>query len=194
MKIGAGTVVGGGTMHGIGTLHLLTAFAAIGCGAVVLRLPKGTRWHRTWGHAYVWSMVGIVVTSFMLYNLTGGITPFHGAAVVAAITVAVGLYTVLARRPKKHWIEAHANWMAWSYVGLMAAFTAESLTRFAMPRLAGLLAEHELQGAFWVLVGVATLAVTGVGALVIRARLAGAIAGAPASIRREKRELESGEA
>lgn len=181
-------------MTSTGILHFVFSLVAIAAGAVVLLLPKGTRWHRTWGHAYVWSMAGLVVTSFFLFNLTGRITPFHVAALVAGVTVGGGLFSVLLRQPRKQWMEAHATWMAWSYVGLMAAFTAETLTRFVMPLLSGYLEARSLWGAFWSLVGLGTFAATGVGWWVLRIRLPASIARTPRTMRREREALRKLEA
>jgi uncharacterized membrane protein len=104
-----------------GTVHFVASLVAFASGAWVLLTRKGTRWHRTIGHAYAWSMIVVVITSFALFTLTGRITPFHIAAVIAGVTLAFGLATVLWRRPRKGWIEAHATWMSWSYIGLAAA-------------------------------------------------------------------------
>ena len=154
-------------MTPIGAVHFTSSLVAIVLGAVVLLLPKGTRWHRTWGHGYAWSMVAVVATSFALFNLTGGWTPFHLAAIAGGLTLVGGMWTVLRRVPRKAWIEAHATWMSWSYVGLMAAFTAETLTRFVMPRLQGFLQTNQLWGAFWVVVAVGSF---GAGAFCVSAR------------------------
>ena len=151
-----------------------------------LGLPKGTRWHRTWGHGYVWCMVGVVGTSFVMYDLTGRVTPFHFAAVVAGVTIGGGMWTALRRRPKGGWIHAHATWMAWSYVGLMAAFVAESLTRFIMPALEGTLERNALWPAFWTLVAVGSFSVFGVGAWLIRRRLPDAVRATPAAMRADR--------
>ena len=178
-------------MSATGVFHLTFSLLAVGFGGLVVFLPKGTRWHRTWGHGYVWCMVGVVATSFALFNLTGRITPFHVAAVVAGVTVLAGTWTVLARRPRKAWIEAHATWMAWSYVGLLAAFVAESATRFGMPLLQDVLERTALWPAFWALVAVGSFGTFAVGAFVIRRRLPGSIRSAPAAIRRERESLAS---
>ncbi len=164
-------------MDPIGTAHLVFSLLAIVFGGITLALPKGTRWHRTLGHGYVWCMLGLIATALITYDLTGSVTPFHLAAIVALITLVAGLWTVLARRPRRSWVPAHATWMAWSYVGLMGAFVAESLTRFAMPRVAGFLEESALWGAFWTLVGVGSFVAIGFGAWLIRTRLPGAIEG-----------------
>ena len=134
-------------------------------------------------------MVGVVVTSFSLFNLTGRLGPFHLAALVSAIVLAAGMWTVLKRRPRKSWIEAHANWMAWSYVGLLAAFVSESLTRFAMPLAAETLEQRSLWPAFWGLVFVGTGLTVGIGARMIKKRVPAAVASTPEAMRRERAEL-----
>ncbi|MEZ4424276.1 MAG: DUF2306 domain-containing protein [Gemmatimonadota bacterium] len=181
-------------MSPIGTVHLVFSLLALVLGAVVLRIPKGTRWHRTWGHGYVWCMIGVIGTSFAMYRLTGRPGPFHLAAVVGGVTVAGGLWTALGRRPPKHWILAHATWMAWSYVGLCAAFVAESMTRFVMPLIAPSLQANALWPLFWTLVAVGSFSVFGVGAWLIRKRLPGAVAGTPAAMRRDRELLRAAEA
>ncbi|MEQ9397648.1 MAG: DUF2306 domain-containing protein [Longimicrobiales bacterium] len=176
-------------MTPIGAVHFLSSLVAITMGAVVLMLPKGTRWHRTWGHGYVWSMVVVVATSFALFNMTGRWTPFHFAAVAGGVTLLGGMITVLRRVPKKEWIEAHATWMAWSYVGLMAAFTAESLTRFVMPRIRPYLETNALFGVFWIVVALGSFSAGAVGWWLIKTRLPAAVASTPAAMRQEREEL-----
>lgn len=176
-------------MTPIGAVHLVVSLLAVLFGAVVLMLDKGTRWHRTWGHGYVWCMVGVVATSFAMYNLTGRPGPFHVAALVAAVAIGGGLYTVLRRRPKKQWIEAHATWMAWSYVGLCAALVAESLSRFAMPLAARYLERTALWPAFWMFVAVGSFATIAVGARLIKTRLPATVKATPQAIRLEREDL-----
>lgn len=178
-------------MTPIGAVHTTFSFVAIAAGAAVLFTPKGTRWHRTLGHLYATNMVGIVVTAFALYTLTGRWGPFHFAAIAGGLTLAGGLYTVLARRPKKDWIAAHAIWMSWSYIGLMAAFASESLTRFVMPRVATFLEGNELWGAFWFAVAAASFSVVAVGYYFVKKRLPSVIAGTPQAMRLERQKLES---
>jgi len=176
-------------MSTLGVVHTVFSFLAILFGALVVLLDKGTRWHRTWGHLYAVCMMGLAVTALFIYRLTGSFGPFHMFAIVALVTLGLGLGTVLLRRPRKNWMEAHAYWMSWSYVGLLAAFAAESLTRFVMPMVATTLAERELWGAFWGLVGFASFAVAGIGGLIIKRRLPKALASTPEGIRRERAQL-----
>lgn len=179
-------------MNSYGVVHLVASFAAIGAGGWVVMSRKGTRWHRTLGHVYAMSMVVVLVSAFAIYDLTGSFGPFHFAAIVGTLTLVGGMYTVLARKPKKDWIQAHAIWMSWSYIGLMAAFAAETLTRFVMPRLAPYLQDNsQAWGAFWASVGIASFAVCGVGWWFLKTRLKGAIAATPEAMRLEREALRS---
>lgn len=177
------------SIDGLGWVHTVFAAVALAAGAAVVLLPKGTRWHRTLGHLYVTSMVGLLASAFFIYDLTGGFGVFHVAAVVAAVTLGVGIFYVLARRPRRSWMEGHAIWMSWSYIGLLCAFTAESLTRFALPLLAPYLSDAGLWPAFWTLVAVASGGTAALGALVLKKRLPGTVQGTPRAIREERRSL-----
>lgn len=177
-------------MSEMGTIHLVCSFLAILTGAWVMWIPKGTRWHRTIGHAYGWFMVGLLVSAFLIYDLTGSFGPFHFAAIMSSVTLFGGMFTVLARRPRKKWVREHAIWMSWSYIGLMAAFAAESLTRFVMPAIAPLLQDSG-QGwtVFWTSVAVASFGVMGIGWYILHTRLDAVVASAPEHMRRERTEL-----
>jgi len=159
-----------------GTIHLVLSLSAIVIGGVILLRYKGTRVHRWLGYAYAACMLGVVATSFLLFKLTGRMTVLHWAAIVSALTLGAGLFSVRYRKPRNSWLEGHAAWMAWSYVGLLGAFVAESLTRYAMPLLRTTLEKEQLFGAFWALVGVATALTMITGSLLIRMRLPKSIA------------------
>lgn len=180
-------------MSELGLVHLVFALVALAFGAWVLVMPKGTRWHRTVGHLYVGSMLGLNITALFIYRMTGSFGIFHAFAVVALFTLGMAMWTVLARRPAKGWIEAHGTWMAWSYVGLLAAAVSETATRFLMPILAPRLGETAMV-AFWTLVGVSTFAVVFAGGRIIKHRLPGAVAETPAAIRAERDRLRGKEA
>ena len=179
-------------MSSFGMVHLITSFMAIGAGGWVMVIPKGTRWHRTLGHVYAMSMVGVVASALVIYDMTGSFGPFHVAAVIAAVTLFFGLYTVLARRPKKEWITAHAIWMSWSYIGLIAALVAETATRFVMPVLEPYFETNtQAWTVFWLCVGVASFAVFAVGWWLVKNRLAAAVAATPEAMRIERETLRA---
>ena len=155
----------------LGQVHTVFSLIAIVAGAIVFLKTKGTRWHRTLGHLYFTSMTGVVITSFSIYDLTGGFNVLHWAALLSAITLGMAMFHVLTRRPRKNWMVWHSNWMAWSYVGLMAALIAEILTRIVVPLATPVLDQRQLWSLFWGLVLFVTLGVAVAGLYLIKIQL-----------------------
>lgn len=148
-------------------MHTVAAFAAMLFGAIVLLRTKGGASHRRWGYAYAASMGVMLITSFAMYGLTGGFNVLHVAAIASSLTLAIGLRYAIIRRPRNLWYALHYRWMSWSYVGLLAAFVAESATRLAMPYLDARFEDFS-RGLFWLLVGLASATVVALGGRQIR--------------------------
>ena len=145
-------------MHPTGLAHLVCAAAALFSGAGIVATPKGTPRHRQMGRIYGLSMLGLNVTALLIYRLSGALGPFHVAALLSLLTVIAGVIAVVTRRPQGTWLTLHANFMSWSYVGLLAAAAAEAATRIpAAP--------------FWGMVVVASLAVFAVGGYLVITRI-----------------------
>ncbi len=138
----------------LGTIHLTFALVALASGAWIVSRRKGDTAHRRLGWVFVGAMVGVNATALFIYDLTGEFGPFHVLAVISLISVIFGVAHVRLRRPARGWREMHATWMAWSYVGLLAATAAETATRL-------------LDVPFWWMVLVASGGVIAVGGLVI---------------------------
>lgn len=113
----------------LGTIHVLAAVAALVFGAAVLLTRKGGRLHRLLGYGYVGTMLTTNLTALTIFQLTGSVGPFHLAAVFSGATVVAGLIPVLTRRPRSRWLAFHYAFMAWSYVGLVAAAVSEAAVR-----------------------------------------------------------------
>lgn len=167
----------------IGHFHHACAWLAIFAGAMVFLRRKGTTLHRRWGYTYFTAMLALNVSALTIYRLFGGFGVFHVAALVSLATIVAGLVPVVRRRPAGGWLEMHAQFMAWSYVGLMAAAVSEAVTR--MPLLRGFIMSDwgpESPGArFGIVVGVGTSLVVALGAWPIHRYLPGAMGRAPAS-------------
>ena len=102
------------------TTHVLAAFSALGAGAAVLLLPKGTHIHRVIGTVYVLALVVVNVAALSLHReSTFGV--FHALAVASLVTIAVGLSLLLFGKRSPAVIATHAYCMTWSYAGLVAA-------------------------------------------------------------------------
>lgn len=114
----------------LGWTHFLLAITAIVSGGVVALRAKGTYSHRIWGWVYLLAMVMMNLTALMIYDLFGHFGPFHWAALASLATVLAG-WLPARRSTRRHgWLPAHATFMSWSYVGLLAAAVAESSTRW----------------------------------------------------------------
>jgi uncharacterized membrane protein len=113
----------------LGQTHLAAAIVAMASGAGVLLTKKGARRHRRLGWVYVCAMAAVNVTALLIYELFGGFGPFHVAALVSGVTVIAGLLPAVRRWPRA-WVEYHAHWMVWSYIGLTAAAVSEVSTRY----------------------------------------------------------------
>ena len=104
----------------LATTHILAALTALGAGATVLLLPKGTLRHRVIGKVYVVSLVLVNVAALSLHReAVFGV--FHALAVASLITIAVGLTPLLLGKRSPTVIGTHAFCMTWSYAGLVAA-------------------------------------------------------------------------
>ncbi|MGK0375924.1 MAG: putative membrane protein [Arenicella sp.] len=113
--------------HPLGLVHSLTALLAIIFGAAVIFSSKGTKRHQLIGRAYVVAMWLLNITALMDYELYGYFGPFHWMALISLATVVIGHLAVLRKRPG--WKQSHAYIMSWSYVGLIAAAVAETVSR-----------------------------------------------------------------
>ena len=116
-------------LDALGLSHTLFGVAALFLGLVVMFRRKGTRTHRRIGQAYLLAMLALNVTGLTIYDLYGRFGPFHVAAVISLATIVAGFLPVYLRRPHGTWVSVHANFMGWSYVGLLAAFISEIAVR-----------------------------------------------------------------
>ena len=149
----------------IGQIHFVLAIGALVSGGVAVVLRKGDGIHRLIGFVYALMMFGMLGTAMLIYNLDGEFGPFHVLAIISTATLVGGLVPALLRRPGGgRWIVSHAFFMAWSYVGLLAAAAAETLTR--MP-----------DAPFWGAVVAASSITVAVGAFVIARTVPRAIHG-----------------
>jgi uncharacterized membrane protein len=141
-------------MTSFGVAHLSAAVAALAFGGVVLLARKGTESHRVMGAGYVAAMLATNLTALGVYHLTGAFGPFHALALVSLAIIARGMAAVWRRRAG--WLKTHYYSMAWSYVGLLAAASAEVAVRIPL----GLI--HSRRDGMMVgLVGVALFLVIG---------------------------------
>jgi uncharacterized membrane protein len=124
----------------MGSVHMVTALAAILFGLAVVILPKGRAAHRLAGLFYVFAMLATNLSALLIYRLTGRFNLFHAFALLSLVCILIGLALPLIR--PANWLVRHAYWMAWSYLGLLAAALNEAAIRLPLhvdtpPRIIG---------------------------------------------------------
>lgn len=143
----------------IGLVHLIASISALILGTISLMLKKGTALHKRIGYGYATSMVILLITAFMLYNLFGRWGMFHWAAIVSTLTLIAGMIPVLTR--SKNFESLHLGFMYWSVMGLYGAFTAEVFVR--LPKI--IIESGIPNSSFYTMTGIAVAITMGLGAL-----------------------------
>ena len=100
------------------TLHTILAVLALAVGPVVLFGGKGGRGHRRLGYLFAVALLGVDLSAFAIYEVSGRPTMIHALAIVNLATLAAGVRAALQGR-----IAAHQSHMAYAYAGLIAALT-----------------------------------------------------------------------
>ena len=109
--------------------HIGAAVSALVFGLCVVLIRKGTRIHKQLGYAYFFNMLGLNISAFFIFQLTGHFGPFHGAALASLLTLTAGFIPAYLHLPHGRWLDLHYEFMNWSYVGLIAAGVSEAATR-----------------------------------------------------------------
>jgi uncharacterized membrane protein len=143
----------------IGLVHLIASISALILGTMSLSLKKGTALHKRIGYGYGVSMIILLITAFMLYNLFGRWGIFHWAGVISSLTLVAGMLPVLLR--SKNFVSLHLGFMYWSVMGLYGAFTAEVLVR--LPKI--ILSSGIPNSTFYTMTGIAVAITMTVGAI-----------------------------
>ncbi len=148
----------------IGLLHFITSIIALATGTYVLAVAKGSKKHKQIGYVYAVSMLVLLATSFMLYNLHGKFGILHWFSVISSLTLIGGMLPMWLKRPKSTYLHYHFSFMYWSVIGLYSALMAEILTR--LPPLFGV-SDNQMP-VFYTLVGLAAAIVGGLGSVYFR--------------------------
>jgi uncharacterized membrane protein len=118
-------------MHGpLAYLHVASALVALLSGLFVVLWRKGKALHRLLGIIYVFAMLQTNVSALMIYHLTGRFGLFHVFALLSLAYTLAGLAMPILR--PRNWLNAHVQWMCWSYLSLLAASLNELAIRLPL--------------------------------------------------------------
>ena len=130
-----------------GTIHAALAMFCIVVGLIQLLRPKRGVSHRARGYAFVYAMLVADGTAMLVYQFTGQFNIFHAGAIANFACVVLAIVPMLRNPRPPNWKRKHYYFIAWSYVGLIAAAATEIVVR------SGYLATREQ-------IGMATLVMT----------------------------------
>jgi uncharacterized membrane protein len=118
-------------MHGpLAAMHVIAALTGLLSGLLVVLWRKGKALHRLMGLTYVFAMLVTNMSALMIYHLTGRFGLFHFFALLSLFYTLAGLAMPIMRR--SGWLDAHVQWMSWSYLSLLAASANELLIRLPL--------------------------------------------------------------
>ncbi|MDA0207723.1 MAG: DUF2306 domain-containing protein [Acidobacteria bacterium] len=117
----------------LGTAHVALAIASLTLGAMMFLQQKGGQRHRLLGYLYAGALLLVNSSALLVYEQSPGLGPFHILALVSLATLSGGFIPAFLRQPADSWLDSHAYFMSWSYVGLAAAGAAQMGTMLVGP-------------------------------------------------------------
>src|SRR5947207_8496480 len=120
-----------------GAIHSALALMCIAIGLIQFARPKRGAGHRARGYAFVYAMLVADGTALLVYQFTGKFNVFHAGAVVNLVCIVVAIVPLLRNPRPRNWRYHHYYWIAWSYVGLIAAAATELVVRTGLPAQRG---------------------------------------------------------
>lgn len=84
-------------------LHIVAALAALVIGTIILFQPKGSRFHKTLGWAWVIAMAVTAVSSLFIVELNGGMWSFiHILSGWTIVGLPMAIYAIRNRKVREH--------------------------------------------------------------------------------------------
>lgn len=98
-------------------IHLAAVLPAVAVGLAQLMLPKGTRWHKALGWAWVAAMAVAALSSFWIFGINNdGFSVIHLLSVFVLLNLAAAIWSI-----RRGQVSAHRKFMVGTLLGLMGA-------------------------------------------------------------------------
>jgi uncharacterized membrane protein len=112
-----------------GMIHAALALLCIAVGLIQLLRPKRGAGHRARGYLYVYAVLVADGTALLVYQFTGQFNLLHAGAMLNLFCIVMAVVPLLRSPRPSNWRYVHYTWIAWSYVGLIAAAATEVVVR-----------------------------------------------------------------
>jgi uncharacterized membrane protein len=140
-----------------GMIHAALALLCIAVGLIQLLRPKRGAGHRARGYLYVYAVLVADGTALLVYQFTGQFNLLHAGAMLNLFCIVMAVVPLLRSPRPSNWRYVHYTWIAWSYVGLIAAAATEVVVRTGFVT----------RGQGWLVSLAATVTVTAIGYVMI---------------------------
>lgn len=98
-------------------IHLAAVLPAVAVGLAQLMLPKGTRWHKALGWAWVAAMAVAALSSFWIFGINNdGFSVIHLLSVFVLLNLAAAIWSI-----RRGHVSAHRKFMVGTLLGLTGA-------------------------------------------------------------------------
>ena len=102
-------------------IHTLLGFFALLAGFIICNKDKGTRKHRLWGRIYIFDMVLLTITTFVIRDLQTGIGAYRVFIILSLAFIPAAVYPLVFRKHIKVWVVWHYIFMLYSFLFLIIA-------------------------------------------------------------------------
>lgn len=109
-------------------IHIGAACITLVLAALVLLMPKGTRFHKRTGYVFSMALLALNISAAFLFNLTGRFNFLHVFVWISLGSLMYGIVPAIRRKPA-HWLRMHISGMTGAALGVWAAGFAELTIR-----------------------------------------------------------------
>lgn len=102
-------------------IHTAIGLFAILAGFIICNKDKGTRKHRLWGRIYIFNMVLLGITTFLIKDLQHGIGAHKVFIILSLMFIPAAVYPLVFRKHIKIWVVWHYIFMLYSFLFLLIA-------------------------------------------------------------------------
>lgn len=113
-----------------GTVHFSLAILCIISGALAIYNQKRSAKHKLPGYVYVVSLLLVNLSALFVFVDSNQFGLFHYLAIISLVTLCAGFIPALTRKPGSTWVNRHAYFMGWSYLGLLSAGIGQIATNY----------------------------------------------------------------
>ena len=101
--------------------HSILGLFAVLTGYIICRKNKGTTKHRLWGRIYIFNIVLLSITTFLMRDHHAGVGAYGVFLILSLAFIPAAVYPLVFRKYIKVWVVWHYIFMLYSFLFLLIA-------------------------------------------------------------------------